>query len=303
MSGQMLLVICAFGFVSSLVFLVMFLLTTRQRSVDQKQAADLFDIETTDPAGARASPLLRKLGTSLMPDDATKRQQLKQRILQAGFYRRHTTAVYLGSKFVLMVAPIAIGFALASVGFATVDQAILYGAIVGLAGNVGPSLWLDYFKKGRQQSIRRALPDALDVTIICMEGGLSLTGAFARVADELHAAYPLLASEMAIVRREMQLGRTTADALTQFADRFDIEELRSLASVIGQAERYGASLVSALRVHADSLRVRRHQEAEARAQKAPLKLIFPTVLFIFPALYIALMGPAGIILFEAFGSF
>jgi len=108
---------------------------------------------------------------------------------------------------------------------------------------------------------------------------------------------------MAIVQREVQLGRTTGEALKDFANRFDAEELRSLASVVAQSERFGASVVKAMRVHADTLRLKRYQWAEAQAQKAPLKLIFPTVLLIFPALYIVLMGPAGVRVMEMLDRF
>jgi tight adherence protein C len=215
-------------------------------------------------------------------------------MLQAGLYKRHSTAIYLGVKFVMMVTPMFVGFMLSTAGFVTLRQGLAFGAIVGLVGTVAPSFWLDYEKSKRQKTIRRAMPDALDVIVVCLEGGLSLPAALARVGSELRQAHPLLAEEMSIVRREIQLGRTTGEALRDFANRFDASELRSLASVVSQAERFGASVVKAMRVHADTLRLKRYQWAEAQAQKAPLKLIFPTVLLIFPALYIVLMGPAGV---------
>jgi tight adherence protein C len=142
------------------------------------------------------------------------------------------------------------------------------------------------------------LPDALDMIVICLEGGLSLPAAFSRVTEELYTAYPLLATEMIIVRKEMELGRSPGEAFQGLADRFDIDEVRSMAALITQGQRFGASLVRTLRIQADSLRQKRHQYAEAQAHKAPLKLIFPTVLCIFPALYIVLMGPALVQLFD-----
>jgi tight adherence protein C len=197
-----------------------------------------------------------------------------------------------------MIAPLLVGVGLSLVGMLSLLEGIIFGTFVGLLGYLAPALWLAHLKRSRQTQIRRALPDALDVIVVCLEGGLSLSGAMEKVSVELNDAHPLLASELAIVRREIQLGRTTGQALKQFADRFDAEELRSLASVVIQAERFGASIVKAFRVHADSLRLRRYQYAEAQAQKAPVKLIFPTVLFIFPALYIVLMGPAGVELLD-----
>jgi len=161
-----------------------------------------------------------------------------------------------------------------------------------------PGFVINYFKKRRQQSVRRGLPDALDVVVICLEGGLSMSAAFARVAEELGAAYPLLAEEMIIVRRQIELGHTASEAFQHFADRFGLDELNSLALLIGQSERFGTSVVRTLIIQAEGLRLKRYQWAEAQAQKAPLKLIFPTVLCIFPALYIVLMGPAGVRLYQ-----
>src|SRR5206468_2354823 len=126
------------------------------------------------------------------------------------------------------------------------EAAILLGTVVGFAGTLAPSFWLDSMKRRRQRSIRRALPDALDVISVCLEGGMSLSSALSRVARELATAHPLLALEMAIVERETQLGRTTGQAMREFAQRFDVEELRSLSSVVSQAERFGSSVIKAM---------------------------------------------------------
>jgi tight adherence protein C len=220
------------------------------------------------------------------------------RLRQAGLYRRHSSMVFLGVKFFLMVTPVMAGLALSAMGLLPLLHAVLIGVVVGLVGNLASGIWLGHLKGKRQTCIRRALPDALDVIVVCMEGGLSLPASFERVSSELRGVYPLLADEMAIVQREIQLGRSTGEALRQFADRFDVDELRSMASVVIQAERFGASVVKAMRVHAETLRMKRYQHAEEQAQKAPVKLIFPTVLCIFPALYVVLMGPAGVQLLE-----
>jgi tight adherence protein C len=147
-------------------------------------------------------------------------------------------------------------------------------------------------KNERQTAFRRALPDAMDVMVICLEGGLSLPGAMKRVAGELRTAHPILAAELAIVEREIELGMSAGEALQHFAGRADLEEIRGLASVITQTERFGASLVRALRVHADTLRTKRIQYAEEMAQKAAVKILIPTVLCIFPGIFIVLLAPA-----------
>jgi tight adherence protein C len=128
--------------------------------------------------------------------------------------------------------------------------------------------------------------------VICLEGGLSLQGAIRRVAAELRAAHPVLARELNIVQREIHMGRSAGDAIRQFAARADLEEVRSLSSVILQAERYGASLGKALRVHGEALRVKRLQYAEEMAQKASTKMLFPTLLCIFPGIFLVVLGPA-----------
>ena len=296
-----LLVITIFGMVSSLVLLLAILLG-KGRSPVEGRLVDATRNDATAAGGATLSrspqDALFKVGSIIMPADDSKLSQLKERLLKAGLYQRHTSAVYLGSKMVLMLFPMAVGLLLASFGLMELIEGILFGAIVGVLGTLAPNIWLNRLKASRQIQIRRALPDALDVIVVCLEGGLSAPASFARVASELRDAHPLLASELGIVQREIQLGRSTGEALRQLADRFDAEELRSLASVITQAERFGASIVTALRVHAEALRIKRYQDAETEAQKAPVKLIFPTVLCIFPALYIVLMGPAGVQLLE-----
>ncbi len=296
----MMILLCGAAAAGSLILIVALMWTapgtsvdTRMRQVTRPRTADF-------RGGTAQASRLERIGSALQPKNEAKLSRLSKQLSQAGLYKRHSTGVYFVSRLVLLVAPVAVGIGLSSVGMLSFAQGLGFGFLVGVLGNLIPVAWLGFLKRRRQRNIRRAIPDALDVIVICMEGGVSLPGSLARVSQELKQAHPLLASEMSIVQREIQLGRGTGEALRSFADRFDAEELRSLAAVVIQAERYGASIVDALRVHADDLRLRRHQYAEAQAQKAPVKLVFPTVLFIFPALYIVLMGPAGVQLVEMF---
>jgi len=138
----------------------------------------------------------------------------------------------------------------------------------------------------------------LDIVAVCLEGGLSLSAALARVGRELAHVHPMLANELSIVDREVQMGRTVGDAMRRFADRFDLEELRSLASVIAQTERYGASVAKAFVVYSETMRQRRAQHAEELAQTATVKILFPTLLLIFPAIFVVLLGPAAIQIYQ-----
>jgi tight adherence protein C len=229
-----------------------------------------------------------------------RRKKLGERLVQAGLYKRNSIAFFYTTQGLLGGVPVVLGFAAATMGVTTLPTALLLGAMTGIAGIIAPGFWLDAQKRRRQTAMRRALPDALDLLVICVEAGLSLPAALVRITKELRTAYPMLALEMMIVHREIQLGHTTGEALKRFGDRFDLEEVRSLASVIRQAERFGASIVNAIRVHAETLRHLRLEQARERAQKATVKLLFPTVLCIFPAMFVVILGPAVFDIMELF---
>jgi tight adherence protein C len=289
------LMLMAFLACSSFCLLV-FLLVGRRKDSLEKRLDSLpnkgKNVPEVDGMAQLARSALPKMGAALLPHDAEKRTRLQARLIQAGLYQRQAMLFFLGVKMALMIGPPFLGLLAGLCGLIDVTVGLVFGTLLGITGLIGPSFWLDNRKKARQTSFRRALPDALDLLVICMEGGLSLPGALRRVAGELRTAHPPLAKELNIVQREVQLGRSPGEAMRLFADRAGLEEIRSLASVIIQAERYGASLVKALRVHAETLRVKRLQYAEEMAQKAATKVLFPTILFILPCVFIVIIGPA-----------
>jgi tight adherence protein C len=263
---------------------------SQERSVSRRTAT-----------GVSASAFSGSLANrSLKTDNEKDAANLVDRIMQAGFYKKRAVILYNVIRICLAVLPMAIGFAAYRFGYVNLQWGLIYGVLASAFGTLAPSFWLDYRKAQRQTAIRRALPDALDVIVICVEAGLSLPAAMSRVSKELGTAHPMLAKEMAICQREIQLGASSGEALRRLAQRFDLAEVRSLASVVHQAERFGASIVQALRVHAETLRIKRFQLAEEKAQKAAVKLVFPTILCIFPALFIVLAGPA---VYRIFGMF
>jgi tight adherence protein C len=231
-----------------------------------------------------------------------RRKKLGARLVQAGLYKRNSMVFFYATQAALCGVPVLISFAAVSMGYAPLSMALLLGAMTGIAGIIAPGFWLDSQKRRRQTVIRRALPDALDLLVICVEAGLSLPAALVRITKELRTAHPMLALEMMIVHREIQLGHSTGEALKRFADRFDLAEVRSLSSVIRQAERFGASIVTAIRVHAETLRHERMEQAREKAQKATVKILFPTVLCIFPAMFVVILGPAVYDIVEMFGT-
>jgi tight adherence protein C len=227
-----------------------------------------------------------------------RKKDLHHRMMQAGLYSTGAVGFFYLLRLVLLVGPAVLGFLISSAGHISMSQGLLWGALAGIAGTLAPSFWLDNVKRARQTKIRRALPDALDVMVVCLEGGLSLSGTLSRVAHELTTAHPLLAVELQIVQRQIQMGHSTGDAIREFANRFDLEELRSMASVIIQSERMGSSVIGALEVFAETLRLKRQQQAEELAHKATVKMLFPTLFLIFPAVFIVLLGPAVIQIYE-----
>lgn len=293
------LILCIILGAGSAVFIFYLVLTGNENRI----AGRLADLTAQPSAGPkRASrpavagtiPRLGQSRTARELDENEQRNTLRGRIVQAGLYKPQAMAIFSTIRIVLCVAPVVAGMMASSTGMVSRNQGLLYGLIAGVLGTIAPSLFLDHLKRKRQTKIRRALPDALDVIVVCLEGGLSVPAALSRVAAELATAHPMLAQELQIVEREIQMGRSPGDAMRQFAQRFDLEELRSLSSVIIQAEQFGTSVTKALNVYADSMRVKRHQKAEEKAQRAVVHILFPTLLCIFPGIFIVLLGPAAI---------
>lgn len=274
--------------------IVALLASGRKAKLDDRLRGLKPDASTPSAAPVRqmARAALPKIGTHLMPTDEKEKTRLQARLVQAGLYGRQAMVAFLGAKMLLMVGPAIAGLAAGLVGLLPMKPAVLYGACLGIIGMIGPGFWLDRKKAARQMAFRRGMPDALDVIVICVEGGLSLVGALRRVAGDLSAVHPALAGELEIVQREVQLGQTAGEALRRFGERSDMEEIRGLAAVIIQSERFGAGLNKSLRVHAETLRLKRQQRAEEMAQKAGTKVLFPTLLFIFPAIFVVILGPA-----------
>lgn len=260
------------------------------------------DDEKPESVARIAKAALPKLGKVIVPENEDERNRLANRLVLAGLYNRQSIYVFLGVKLSIMLAAIVAGAGLTFSRAVPPDRAM--GAALGLflVGMIGPSFWLDDRRKRRQIKLRRALPDALDVLIICLEGGLSFQAALKRVADEIVTAHPMLGGEFRIVDREIQLGRSAGEAIAHFAERTGLEEAASMATVIGQSERFGASLVKALRAHSDTLRERRKQMAEERAQKASTKILFPTLFCIFPAIFVILLAPAVFQMMKSLGT-
>jgi len=304
MSASLPMILIVFLMAASLAGLVGLLLVGRNHRIESRLrelSADGQPVKPSVNAGAVSRAVrkaLPKMAQPLIPEEGVERTKLKTRLILAGLYSPQAMIIFLGIKMFLMVVPVLIGLILGSLGLVPTKYSLLIGACASIFGTIGPSFWLDRRKSKRQATLRRALPDACDLIVICMEGGLSLTGSLKRVVGELRVAHPLLADELTIVQRKTQLGQPLAEALSSFATRCELQELQTLSSVVKSAEKYGSSMVKALQNYAEALRVQRQQKAEEMAQKASTKVLFPTLLFIFPSILIIILGPAAIQLIE-----
>jgi len=220
-----------------------------------------------------------------------------QRLTRAGFRNESAVKLFYGSK--VLIPLLLCVFALVT-GLGKMNPLFIYGAALGV-GFLGPDFWLGRKIKTRQYKIRKGLPDVLDLLIICIEAGLSLDQATARASQELVKAQPEMCDELNIVVLEQRAGRPRGEAWKHLADRTDLDCVRSLVSMLIQSEQLGTSIGKTLRTHSDTLRVQRVQSVEEAAAKLTIKLLFPLVLFIFPALFVVVLGPAAIQIMKSLG--
>ncbi|HEV8004088.1 MAG TPA: type II secretion system F family protein [Planctomycetaceae bacterium] len=276
----------------------------RLRALPGRRAVPRFSrrARSVEPPSGQSRSKILGIAARLIPDDQREHTRLQVRLIHAGVYASWAPSVLLFVKLMLMAAPPIVGFVLAEIGMLDPNRALFFGGVAGGLGLLLPSLWLQRRKSRRQAAICRSLPDFLDLLVACVQSGLSLEGALQRVTDELTLAYPLLSGEMAIVQRQMELGATPDLALRSFAERSDLSPLYTLSTLIEQARRFGTSVTDALRTQAEMLRYQREQRAEELAQKASVKILFPTLLCIFPAIFVVLVGPAAVLLYEKFSA-
>jgi tight adherence protein C len=241
----------------------------------------------------------------MAPRSAAKQDEstglIRARLVHAGYRSPSAPTVYMGSRIALAVlAPLILLLVPSIWGL---DEIRLVAALCGSAGVafVLPSYWLDRQVRSRQDQIRRGLPDALDLMVVCVEAGLGLNASLARIAQEFRNGHPILSQEFALVSIEIRAGKATLNALRALGERTGVNEIRVFVSMLIQTERFGTSMADALRVHCDAMRVERLQRAEETAAKAPLKMLFPAALFIFPATLMVTIGPGLLQLFAFFG--
>ena len=223
-------------------------------------------------------------GVPKSPKDMTR---LRRRLAMAGYQNPSAMVVFGLAQLVtpLLLAGVVFTFMGVRTGW-------LLAIFVAAIGYMLPGMILARKIERRKQEIRNGLPDALDLLIVCVEAGCGLDQAIVKASDELEIAYPALAYELRLITTEIRAGKPRLEAFKNFAARTKVDDVKSLVALLVQTDKFGTSIAQALRTHAETSRTKRRQRAEEKAAKVGVKLVFPLVLFLFPALYVVILGPA-----------
>lgn len=293
------------GLTGILIFIILFAIvagvgvmltmrTTMSKRVEDVVAGGQQDL-TLDLArqkhqgGPTITSFLERVGTKV-PQDKKGTVTMRESLIMAGYREASAVNVLYGIKVMLPVALLLI------ITFAWHTSNVFPYIIAGGVGYLLPDYGLQRLIRIRQKKIKKGLPDALDLLVICVEAGLSLDQALQRTSGELNIAHPALSDELNLVVLEQQAGGGRGDAWRHLAERTGVDSVRHLVTTIVQAEQFGTSIAKTLRVHSDTLRLKRKQELEEQAAKTTVKLVFPLVLFIFPSILLVTLGPALLII-------
>jgi tight adherence protein C len=225
---------------------------------------------------------------------------VRQFLTQAGYPDASAVPIYWASRVTLGAGLPSAGILILPLVGAAATQVLLGTFWLMALGWVGPTFYVRSRLKARQKEVQLALPDMLDMMVVCVEAGLGLNQALARVADEIDHVSSVMSEQLALINLEMRAGTPREEALKNFAERTGLADIRSLVSMLIQTDRFGTSVANALRVHADTMRTKRRQRAEEAAAKTTIKLVFPLVLFVFPAMFVVVLGPSALAIFRTF---
>lgn len=248
----------------------------------------------------RFETLLDTLGTRVSGGGSSM-SKTREWLAHGGYRGQQAGTMFMGLRVMsaaLGVASILLLTAVAQVPF---QQILMLTAVGGLFGWMLPYFYVSRKVRKRQDSIRLALPDSLDLMVVCVEAGLALNQAMMRVAEEIDRVSPEMSEELTVVNLEIRAGTPRDEALRHFSERTGVEDVKAFVSMLIQTDRFGTSIADSLRVHADTLRTKRRQRAEEAAAKLTVKLLFPLILFVFPAFFVVLLGPSIFLFRDFFG--
>jgi tight adherence protein C len=244
--------------------------------------------------------LVGSLGNLVKPKGEGEFSDLRKSLLRAGYRRETASVIFLGIKAFLAMVFFGLSFLMRIWILKSLPpfHFMLFSIILGVTGFYLPNLWLRMMAARREEKILEGFPDALDLMVVCVEAGIGLDAAINRVGEEMKLSNKVLSDEFKLLSLELRAGKQRRDALKNLATRTGLEDVSSLVTLLIQTDRFGTSVAQALRVHSDSMRTRRYQRAEELATKLPVKLVFPLIIFIFPSIFVTVMGPAIIQIFR-----
>ena len=244
----------------------------------------------------KAAPALSKaLGTK----SELEENELRVRLANAGYNQSNAAQMYLAIKVTMLGIGTLFGGGFGMLAYGATQKGYFTIAISAGVCFYLPELALRILASSRKQKIFLSLPDALDLLVVCVEAGLGLDAGMRRIAEELSDTHKELCEEINLCNMQLQMGRARRDVLHDLGIRTGVDDVRALSAILIQAERFGSSIAQALRVQSDAMRVKRRQMAEEKAQKTAVQMLFPMVLFIFPGIFVVLVGPAAIKMMEA----
>ena len=284
-----LLPLLGFVFVSLLIAAAAMVLSPSGAAIIQRRLGELRGVPVEEPVFTEKAIKTLKHLAKYAPQSPSEMGKLQRKLVCAGYRNKEALTIFMGIRLAASIT----AFAIASsplVGRPNVFLAIGVAAV----GYLLPSMALGRIAKKRQHRIRLSLADVLDLLVVSVEAGLGLDQALQRVGEELSSTHKDLSEELRLVNLEMRAGKARSEALRNLADRTGVDDLTSLAAMLIQTDKFGTSVAQSLRVHSDTLRTKRRQRAEEAAAKTGVKMVFPLVFCIFPAIWVVTIGPAAI---------
>jgi tight adherence protein C len=278
-----------FVFVSLLIAAAAMVLSPSGAAIIQRRLGELRGVPVEEPVFTEKAIKTLKHLAKYAPQSPSEMGKLQKKLVCAGYRNKEALTIFMGIRLAASIT----AFAIASsplVGRPNVFLAIGVAAV----GYLLPSMALGRIAKKRQHRIRLSLADVLDLLVVSVEAGLGLDQALQRVGEELSSTHKDLSEELRLVNLEMRAGKARSEALRNLADRTGVDDLTSLAAMLIQTDKFGTSVAQSLRVHSDTLRTKRRQRAEEAAAKTGVKMVFPLVFCIFPAIWVVTIGPAAI---------
>jgi tight adherence protein C len=245
----------------------------------------------------RVRETLANVGKLLPAPTTEKASRVQLLMMRAGYRSPEAVMAMRGVKIIFPIVTLSIMYFTKAYQY----NNILVPIVALVMGYMIPDMWLTWRVSARQHKLRKALPDALDLLVICVEAGLGLDQAMLKVSQDMKISHPVLSEELQLVNMQMRIGKTRVDALRELAQRTGLSDIKTLVAMLIQTERFGTSIAQSLRVYSDDMRLKRRQRAEEMSAKTSVKMVPPLVFFIFPALMVVILGPAVITMLRTLG--